>query len=48
MGVTQKGPRTLMATAGSAPRVHTTQEELWVVSQRMTGSAFATAKVSEV
>ena len=44
----------LAATAGSAPRFHATQEdrdssrseELWVVSQRMTGSAFTIAKVS--
>ena len=48
-----------MATGGSAPRIHATQEidrqadrassrseELWVVSQRMTGSAFAIAAVS--
>ena len=52
-------PRTIVETAGSAPRIHATQEtdqqadrasyrseELWAVSQRMTGSAFATAAVS--
>ena len=56
---TKKAPRTTAATAGSAPRIHATQEtdqqadrasyrseELWAVSQRMTGSAFATAAVS--
>ena len=56
---TKKAPRTTAATAGSAPRIHATQEtdqqadrvfsrseELWTVSQKMTGSAFATAAVS--
>ena len=56
---TKRAPRTTAATAGSAPRIHTTQEtdqqadrassrseELWAVSQRTTGSAFATAAVS--
>ena len=56
---TKRAPGTTAATAGSAPRIHATQEtdrqadrassrseELWAVSQRMTGSAFATAAVS--
>ena len=56
---TKRAPRTTAATAGSAPRIHATQEtdhqvdrvssrseELWAVSQRMMGSAFATAVVS--
>ena len=56
---TKRAPRTTAATAGSAPRIHATQEsagqtdrvssrseEVWKVSQQMTGSAFATAAVS--
>ena len=55
----KRAPGTKAGTAGSAPRIHATQEtnhqtdrdssgseELWAVSQRMTGSAFATAAVS--
>ena len=44
--------RATTTTAGSAPKINNTQEEtsgseeLWTVSQRMTGSAFATAAVS--
>ena len=52
---TKRAPRTTAATAGSASKMNNTQEEnkvpsgseeLWTVSQRMTGSAFATAAVS--
>ena len=56
---TKRAPGTTMVTAGSAPRIHATQEtdqqadrgssrseELRTISQRMTGSAFATAAVS--
>ena len=56
---TKQALRATAVMAGSAPRIHATQEtdqqadrassrseELWVISQRMTGSAFATAAVS--
>ena len=47
---TKRATRTTAAAAGSAPKINTTQEErseeLWTVSQLMTGSAFATAAVS--
>ena len=49
---TKKATTTTVVTAGSAPKINNTQEEtsgseeLWTVSQRMTGSAFATAAVS--
>ena len=45
---TMKTTTMTVATAGSAPRINDTQEEhkgpeeLWTVSQRMTGSVFAT------
>ena len=47
----KRATRTTAATAGSAPKIKTTQddhrvEEVWTVSQQMTGSAFATAAVS--
>ena len=48
----KRTPATTAATAGLAPGVHSPQEEtsgveeLCAVSQRMTGSAFATAAVS--
>ena len=48
----KRTPETTAATAGLTARINSTQEEAWgleelcAVSQRMTGSAFATAAVS--